>query len=382
MSRRLILAVLTFAASLSAWSAPGARASRDDTLPSRLSDQEFWRLSEEFSEPNGYFRSDNLLSNEMVFGRVIPDLISRTKQGGVYLGVGPEQNFTYIAAIRPKIAFITDIRRGNLQLQLMYKAVFEISKTRADFLSRLFSKKRPDGLTAASTAQDLFSAYSNLPSESETTYRDNLKAIDDELVKANKLPLVEEDLSGIDYVYRAFYSYGPTITYSSSNGAIGRGTTYAQLMMQTDANGQGLNYLATEEKYAFLRDFETHNLLVPIVGNFAGPKALRAVGTYLKEHGAVVTAFYVSNVEQYLRGDGIWPDFCANVATLPLDQSSVFIRPSPAGRMGGFSTVTIVNGTVVSSSGPPAGSTPVLGSPFGVMADEVKDCHTTRLLHH
>ena len=67
-------------------------------------------------------------------------------------------------------------------------------------------------------------------------------------------------------------------------------------------------------------------MLLPVVGNFAGPKAIRAVGGWLKEHNAVVSAFYLSNVEQYLNMDGIWNDFCANAATLPIDETSQFIR--------------------------------------------------------
>ena len=115
-------------------------------LPEKLSDQEFWQLSADLSEPNGQFQSDNLLSNEMAFPRIVPDLIAKTKPGGVYLGVGPEQNFTYIAAMKPRMVFITDIRRGNLELQLMYKALFEMSADRAEFVSRLFTKPRPAGL--------------------------------------------------------------------------------------------------------------------------------------------------------------------------------------------------------------------------------------------
>ena len=122
-----------------------------NNLPTHLSDQDFWRLSEELSEPNGYFRSDNLTSNELLFQRVIPALVQRTRPGGVYLGVGPEQNFTYIASLKPKMVFITDIRRGNLHLHLMYKALFEMASDRADFVGMLFSKKRPAGLTAQST---------------------------------------------------------------------------------------------------------------------------------------------------------------------------------------------------------------------------------------
>ena len=102
-----------------------------------MSDQEFWKLSSESSEPDGTFRSDNLLSNESYFQYVIPPLNGAAKQGRVYMGVGPEQNFTYIAALKPKMVFIVDIRRGNLDLQLMYKALFEMSKDRAEFVSRL-----------------------------------------------------------------------------------------------------------------------------------------------------------------------------------------------------------------------------------------------------
>ena len=75
------------------------------------------------------------------------------------VGVGPEQNFTYIAGLEPKMAFITDIRRGNLHLHLMYKAIFEMSKDRADFLGLLFSKARPEGVTAGSGVNALFAAY-------------------------------------------------------------------------------------------------------------------------------------------------------------------------------------------------------------------------------
>src|SRR5262245_45922082 len=130
-----------------------------DTLPARLSDQDYWKLVSDLSEPNGFFRSDNLLSNESSYQYVIPELVRIAKPGRVYLGVGPEQNFTYIAALKPAMVFIVDIRRGNLDLHLMYKALFEMSNDRADFLSRLFSRKRPEGLTKASSVRDIFQAY-------------------------------------------------------------------------------------------------------------------------------------------------------------------------------------------------------------------------------
>src|SRR5437762_571040 len=133
-----------------------------NSLPSQLTDQEFWKLSSDFSEPDGFFRSDNLLSNEIWMQRVIPELLSNIKAPSVYMGVGPEQNFTYITSLKPKMVFIVDVRRGNLDLQLMYKAIFELSADRADFVGKLFSRKRPDGLTSTSSAMDIFTAYRNL----------------------------------------------------------------------------------------------------------------------------------------------------------------------------------------------------------------------------
>src|SRR5262245_2143875 len=86
---------------------PGAASrSAGADLPAKLSAAEFWKIVEEFSEPNGYFRSDNLLSNELWFQTIVPDLVSHLTPGGVYMGVGPEQNFTYIAALKPRMVFI------------------------------------------------------------------------------------------------------------------------------------------------------------------------------------------------------------------------------------------------------------------------------------
>ena len=342
------LIVVLAAVALSA----GPAAERRSDLPDRLTDQEFWKLTEDLSEPNGYFRSDNLVSNEQVFARVVPELVSRTKPGGVYLGVGPEQNFTYIAAMKPKMAFIIDIRRGNLHLHLMYKALFELSADRAEFLGRLFTRTRPEGLTPQSTARELFQGYLGASPASDEVYRENLRAIEDVLVKKHKLPLSPEDLSGIDYVYRAFFAYGPSITWSTNTGPnrSGRGATYASLMMQTDLQGQEIGYLATEDRYRLLKDLEGRNLVVPVVGDFGGPKAIRAVGSYLRDRGAIVSAFYLSNVEQYLRQDGKTTVFCRNSAALPLDESSVFIRPGGAVTFvsrGG----TFVNGTYSGAAG-------------------------------
>jgi hypothetical protein len=337
MERRWIAGAGVAAVLISMLSLPALRAAAvDRDVPARLSDQDYWRLISDFSEPNGYFRSDNLLSNEIWFQYIVPDLVGYLKPGGVYLGVGPEQNFTYIAALKPRMVFIIDIRRGNLHTQLMYKALFELSTDRADFVSLLFSRKRPEGLTASSTVQEIFSAVANAP-RTEETYKENFKRIVELLTKKRHLPLPKEDLDGIDYVYGNFYTYGPSISYNSSQGGGGRGnmSTYSSLMTTTDGAGQARSYLASEALFGVLKDLEMKNLVVPVVGDFAGPKAIRAVGKYLKEQGVTVTAFYLSNVEQYLGQSGVWQSFCNNVASLPLTDTSTFIYSQNSGGGGG-----------------------------------------------
>ena len=111
--------------------APAFRAV--DTLPRTLTNDAFRQMISDFSEDGGYFRFE-YMSNEREFQYVIPRLKETTKPGGAYLGVGPEQNFTYIAAAQPKMAFVFDIRRQNLLEQLIYKAIFEMSANRADFI--------------------------------------------------------------------------------------------------------------------------------------------------------------------------------------------------------------------------------------------------------
>ena len=339
-TRRTVAVIGLIAAVLAASPALGrlsAAAQAADTLPARLTDQEFWRLSEDLSEPNGYFRSDNLVSNEIWLQWVIPDLLTRSRQNSVYLGVGPEQNFTYIAALKPKMVFITDVRRGNLHMHLMYKALFEMTSNRADFVALLFNKRRPAGLTDKSTASEIINAYWNITTSSEAEYKANLKTIQDHLTKTHSLPLSKEDLDGIEYVYWSFYWFGPAINYSSSqNGGGGRAmVSYGDLMIATDGGNVNRSYLSSEETFKVLKDLHHKNLFVPVVGNFGGPKALRAVGKYVRDHGATVSAMYLSNVEQYLQQDGIWGLFCANVASMPLDDKSTFIRSFQGGGGGG-----------------------------------------------
>jgi len=320
-----VLLYLAAGPSSSSSSSPAAVAN----LPARLSDDEFWRMTSDFSESGGYFRSDNFLSNEAGYEYVIP-VLKRTVQvlpRGVYLGVGPEQNFTYIVAFEPKMAFIVDIRRGNMLEHLLYKALMEVSRDRIDFLSRLFSRPRPAALATDAAPEAVFQTFDSVQ-PSRAQFESNLKAVLSHLSKAHGFKLSSQDEAGIRYAYNAFFESGPEMTYTflGGYGVFGGMPTYAELMTETDGRSRNWNFLANEEQFRKVQGLQKNNLIVPLVGDFAGDKAIRSVGRYLKEHNAVVSAFYTSNVEQYLFQDGVWKRFYANVAALPIDSSSTFIR--------------------------------------------------------
>ena len=310
----------------------GSRVSTG-SIPERLGDETFWQMVSEYSEPGGFFRSDNFVSNEITFQWVLPELAKTTKTGGVYMGVGPDQNFTYIVAMKPKIAFIVDIRRQNMLHHLLYKALIETSADRAEFLSKLFSRPRPAGLEAKDGAPALFQAFANAMPDS-ALFAKNFAAVKDQLVNKHKFTLTSDDLRTIEYVYTAFFAAGPDLTYSFTMPGRGasmnfygrRMPTYGELMMESDGLGNQRSYLANEENFRTLRDMQRNNLIVPLVGDFAGEKAIKTVGRYLRDNGATVTAFYTSNVEQYLFQSDDWKKFFSNVGTLPLDPSSTFIR--------------------------------------------------------
>jgi hypothetical protein len=297
-------------------------------LPSEISDKDFWRMIVELSEPGGLYPYENFVSNELQFQDVIPALKVTTKPGGVYIGVGPEQNFTYAAVLQSKLAFVIDIRRQNMVELLLYKALFDMSPNRADFVSNLFSRVRPGGLDTKTTAAALFAAYENAKVDPDLSAK-NLAAIKAYMTK-HGYQLTSQDISNIEKVHDVFSRGGPSINYyfaSAAPAGLGpsRGGTYTRLMNTADATGRNSSFLATEESYLYVREMQRKNLIVPLVGDFAGPAVIRNVGRYLTEHKATVGAFYISNVETYL-SDPQKQTFYENVTALPVDSSSMFIR--------------------------------------------------------
>ena len=276
-----------------------------NTLPVRYSDAEFWRMVTAFSEPGGAFPYENFVSNEVSYQDVIPELKRIAKPGGAYLGVAPEQNFTYIAAIRPKVAFIMDIRRQNMLELLMYKALFEMSADRVEFVSKLFSRPKPSGLTSTASAEDIFRAFEPVSGNSDVA-KQTLQAIKDRLRKQHQFQLSMDDEQKIEYVFNVFFRGGPRMDYSyASSSPNNQVPSYYNLMVATDGRGTNWAYLETEERYRYVRDMQLKNLIVPLVADFGGSKTIKTIAQYLKDHrsgGFRVLHFKRGRLPQHIVG--------------------------------------------------------------------------------
>jgi hypothetical protein len=312
---------LVIGASIIPWSAEQPQAAA--AVP--VSIEQLGRYIDEWSETEGYFDSDNFISNETSYLHVIDDLHNRVRPGGIYLGVGPDQNFSYIAHTRPMLAIITDIRRQNMLEHLFYKALFAMSANRSQYLSFLLSRDRLN-VKPNAPLPDLISALRNA-STSDALFTKNVATVNNTLTQKYKLKLTADDLAKIKLVYQTFWKEGLDLRFSS----IGRNNaaqypTLEEMFLETNRSGSLENYLASEDQFQWLKRFEAENRLIPIVGDFAGTHALRRVAAFLKSNGLRVSAFYTSNVEFYLFGASGWERFMANVQALPWTDDAVFIR--------------------------------------------------------
>jgi hypothetical protein len=321
--RMCVLLLIAAAIAIGPWSNRAATQTSATTGTSSLAS-----LVERLSEPNGDFDTDNLISNESSYLHVMQALEQGGVSGGVYVGVGPDQNFSYIAHIRPTSAFIIDIRRDNLLLHLLFKAIFAASRNRMEFLSILTGRPAPDRLdTWRDASIEKIIAYLDMAEPASSAWNgadlDKLHAS----IRATGIPVSAADLATIDRFRRAFVQSGLGLQFQST-GRPARDyyPTYRDLLLETDRRGRKLCYLASEDDFQFVKALEARDGVVPVVGNLSGPHALAAIGQEITRRGEKVSAFYVSNIENYLFRDGSFQRFVDNVKKLPRSDKSVIIR--------------------------------------------------------
>jgi hypothetical protein len=319
---------LVVAAALLAVSGAGfarGAATRDIQAATVRGDTSFAGTVARLSEAPGYFDSDNLISNETSYLHAVSHLRSGRVSGGAYVGVGPDQSFSYIAAIRPSVAFMIDIRRDNLLMHLMFKALFERSSNRLEFLSRWTGRVVPadvrpwDGVPI----ERILAKVDSLAVDSIGSESDSLVAT----VRRYGVPLTLGDTATVRRFHGEFIRFGLDLRFTST----GRTPRYyyptlRDLILERDLDGRQSSYLASEESWRVVKDLEGRDRVIPVVGNLAGSTAFPAISREITARRETVAALYVSNVEMYIWRDGSFPTFAANAARLPRTERSVIIR--------------------------------------------------------
>ncbi len=288
---------------------------------------QFARAVGDLSEPGGFFDTDNLISNERSYLHVMGALDRLGVRGGAYIGVGPDQSFSYIARTRAEIAFLLDIRRDNLLQHLLFKALFARARTRAEYLALWLGRPIPANTVrlADRSIGDLVTMIDAAPATVAS------RAVASEAVLADVqrlgVPLTTSDLATISRVHGDFMRDGMSLRFTS----IGRPPrayypTLRDLLLETDREGRLANYLASEADFQYVKELQRRNLVIPVVGDLAGARALRGIGRAVREIGRTVSVLYVSNAEDYVLRDGGFAPYAANVQSLPRGSRSVIIR--------------------------------------------------------
>jgi len=285
-----------------------------------VSPSEFSRMIREMSEDGGFFSSDTLTSNETGYLHVLGELERLGISGGAYVGVGPEANFTYIAALRPEIAFVVDIRRAAMIQHLLYKAIFHHARNRAEFLALLFARSLPpDALEASTSLPTLLNYVESAPASDERCAQ-NLAMIRGTIEEMFRVSLSSTDIASLEDIYQSFFRGNLAIGYAEGFASL------KELLLATDLDGRQGSFLADPADYEFVRDLEDRNCVIPLVGDLAGAKALVSVADYLAQRNCALEVFYTSNVEEYLFQDRTFSRFADNVARFAIADRAVFIR--------------------------------------------------------
>ncbi len=287
----------------------------------------FGRLVQSLSEVGGYFDTDNLISNERSYLHVVGAFERLGVRGGAYIGVGPDQNFSYIARIRPSIAFVIDIRRDNMLQHLMFKALFARSRNRIEYLALLLGRAAPAGTDQWNErGVDALVALMDSTLVTERSAAAARMAVLTE-VRASGVTLSADDLATIERFHGTFISSGLGLQFTTT----GRAPqpyypTLRQLLVERDLEGRRASYLANESDFQFVKSLQRQHRIIPVVGDLAGPHALASIGRLVAQRGEVVSALYASNAEDYLLRDGSFPAYARSVAALPHNTKSVMIR--------------------------------------------------------
>ncbi|MCY1068518.1 hypothetical protein OV090_27495 [Nannocystis sp. RBIL2] len=196
-------------------------------------------------------------------------------KGGVYVGVGSDQNYTLAAAAGSELIFLLDIDQSVVDLHRCYEALIEASPDPKILFDRWKAEAEGD------SAKILETAYAGLP---------------------------DADRKRIVRLYRA-----------------ARETVYVHLdrVYRRRQGEQPTAWMSNPEMYQYIRGMFLADRVRMMAGDLTGPNSLQSVGAAAKAMGLPVRIVYFSNAEEYFDYN---KQFVANVEALAGDEQSLVLR--------------------------------------------------------
>lgn len=276
------------------------------------------------------FRSDNLISNEESYLHVAEHLQDLVPEGRAYVGVGPEQTFTYVALTRPAIAFVVDIRRGNLLQHLLFKAMFALAPHRGCFMRLWLGKPCDPGADFSPDAnlQQVLDHAEAVPPSDATCDQIHDRLVS-HVVDEFGVDLTDADRRWLRGAHHEFCDKGLDLSYELHVKTRPRFPSFGDVLTATTLDGKHLSFLGSRQAYRYVQRMQEADRIVPVVGDLSGSHALAGVAAYLKEAKLPLGLLYCSNVEEYLLYDKSgrrWKGWVENVASLPSDERSILLR--------------------------------------------------------
>lgn len=273
------------------------------------------------SEPETGPPAENLVSNEDSYANGASDAARLAPERGVFLGVGPDQNFSFVASARPLLAIVADYRRRNSLLHLLHKALMGLSGDRIAYLANLTARNPPPFVKGEPSGKVLAETFARLPMD-----RERLDGVAREVRRyLRPFGLVGDDEWPALATIQAKLA-GPGMA-SRFLGLPGY-PTLGRMIAATDRRGVASHFLASEGRYRVVRDLQLGDRILPVVADFAAAVAMPRIAAWLGRHRLALSVVYVSDVEFFLLRAGRFDAYVANLAAMPRLDGAVIARTS------------------------------------------------------
>ena len=208
-----------------------------------------------------------------LFWKVIDSL------GGVYLGVGTDQNLSFAARAKSEYVILMDFDPEIVKVNRVHIHFLKNSENYPEFKKRWERKNKSDSLEFLKTSSP--DEFEDLKIGLEIGFKPGIG--------------VPERLSELDYMNKKFG-------------------------LQTFSH--------RAEDYSYLRKLALENRIFAIHGDLTGSNVIQELSEILRKENLTINLMYTSNAEEYFR----FPEgFRKNIKSLPISERSILIRTITAG---------------------------------------------------